>query len=549
MSYQGHDIARKLLEVDEQERKLNIQKALTLEKALKSGDVDTIYKAQNYLLQQQANNKGLARPTVDGMKAIVLDPYEVSGSMGYFSKNTNITSGILRGMARTPIISAVIRKRQNQFSDFAKPQPDKYSNGFSIRKVGVKEGGEVSDRDKRNIETLTNFMMNCGDEDHKWQLDDFNVFSRKIVADSLTMDAGTFEIVPNMLFEPQRFHAVDGGTIRFADSYDNVTNIQGKIEVAGYYPRHVQVVDGVIKAEFYPWELCYGVRNPSTSIYSNNYGRSELEDLITTVTNILNSDQYNGDIFKKGAQPKGALMVKKGNINKDAIAQIRRDWNAMVAGASGSGKTLILDAESVDWVDMQTKNRDMEYSEFNEYLIKMICAVFCISPEEIGFPLAGKHKGMGSKEGGKDEKDYSITNGLKPLLTFVQSWINKFLIGPKTNFTYEFVFAGLEVESAKEEEEKLNKAVTTYMTPDEVRAGKGWKPLPNGMGALPLNPVIAQMAMGQQQAKQEQQAGKEEGDKEEFTNTNPFLDSEEDREDSPFQKAAMEFFEERYVIK
>lgn len=551
MSYQGQDIAKTLALVDEQERKLKIQKALTLEKAIRSGDVDAVFKAQSYFALQQQQLKGnrQANSGIDGMKAIVLDPYETSGSMGYYSKPSSITDGLLRGMARTPVISAIRKTRKNQVSDFTKPQPDKYSNGFVIKKKGVQDDDELTDNDKRVIEKLTDFIVNCGDEDHKYELDDFNTFIRKIVDDSLVLDKGTFEIIPNMMFEPQRFAAVDGATMRFADTYDNKPrNGTDRIQVNGHFPKYVQVVDGVIKAEFFPWEMCFGIRNPSTNIYLNNYGISELEDLVTTVTSMLNADKYNGGFFRQGSSPKGALMVKKGAINKDAIAQIRRDWNAMLSGADNSHKTLILDAENVEWVDMQKNNRDMEFSAFQEYLIKIACAVFCISPEEIGFPLAGTNKGMGSKEGGKDEKDYSRDKGLKPLLTYIQSWINKYVIGPKTNFQFEFEFAGLEVESAKEEEERLIKAAAVYLTPDEIRRGKKMKPLPDGTGKYPLSPIIAQMVLGKQQQEQESQNAQDEKNGAQFQNTNPFLDDQQDEEDSPFAKSFQKYFEKHYVV-
>lgn len=551
MSFKGHDIAKQLAEVDEQERKLSIKKALTLEKAFKSGDVDAIYKAQNYYNSLQKQRSGGADrfvSSMDGGKAILLDPYELSSSMGYYSKNTSISNAMLRMMARTPIPSAIIRTRKSQVCDFAKPQADKYSNGFKWEKVGVADE-DLTDSDQKAMDKLTEFIMNCGDENFKFSEDkNFNIFTRKIIDDSLTLDAAAFEIIPYRGFEPSRFSTVDSSTIRFADTFDNKPR-EGRTKVNGYYPKYVQVLDGRIQAEFYPWELCYGIRNPSTNIYSNGYGRGELEDLITTVTNLLNADKYNGSIFKTGATPKGALMVKKGNITKDSIAQMRRDWNAMISGADQNGKTLILDAEAVEYVNMQISNKDMEYGMFYELMVRLACAIFTISPEEIGFTLKGSGgKGginIGDKGGSNEEKDYSKDKGLKPLLVAYEGWINEAIIDPKTNGVYKFRFAGLEVESAKEEEERLIAAAAVYLTPDEIRAGKKMKPLPDGVGKYPLNPVIAQMLMGKQQAEQEQQAQDQEAQDAQFNNTSPFIEDEKDND--PFKKSFDEYFEKTYV--
>lgn len=535
MSFKGTDTAKTLKEIDERERKLAIERALTLQKAIHSGDVDSIYKAQNYYNQFIARQMPQS-PRSDGMKSVIMDPFDISSSLGYYHKATNVSFHSLRAMSRVPIIRAIINTRKDQVAEFCKPQEEKYAPGFKFFKEGIKDEDELSPADQKTIKMLNKFILNCGDDADKWDLDDFEVFIRKIVEDSLSLDQATFEIIPTRAFEPTQFVATDGATFRIADSYDNEKNTTGAKKVNGYYPSYVQVYQGNIVAEFYPWELCFGIRNPSTNIYANGYGRSELEDLITTVTSMINADSYNGKFFRHGSAPKGALLVKKGNINKDAIAQLRTDWNAMTSGVENMHKTPILDSESVEWLDMQKTNRDMEFSKFQEYLIKLACAVYKISPEEIGFTLQGSTGGgLGTKEGGKHEKKYSRDKGLKPLLVSIEGWINKFIIGPKTNNVWKFKFVGIDDETAQEEEERLQKAVTLYMTPDEVRVGKGMKPLPNGMGKMPLNPILAQMQQMQQQSQMDNQQKQQEQEQQDFENTNPFLD--DDTDENPFAKA------------
>lgn len=551
MSLVGSDIAKRLATTDEQERKLAIEKALTLEKAFRSGDVDAIYKAQNYLKQQDWHSLRQP-PRADGMKSIILDPLESASSLGYYSKSTNLSYAMLRAMGRTPIVSAVRNTRKDQISEFSKPQANKYSPGFIFEKVGAEDGEELTDRDKRVVEKLTKFILNCGDDDKKWDLDDFSDFIGKIVDDSLILDQATFEIIPKRGGEPTQFVATDGATFRLADSFDNDNNTNGKKKVKGYYPSYVQLYMNQILAEFYPWELCFGIRNPSTNIYTNGYGRSELEDLVQTVTSMLNADKYNSATFTRGSSPKGMLLVKKGGLNNDRIGEVRRDWNAMITGADNNAKTLIMDGESFEWVDLQKNNKDMEYSAFQEYLIKLICAVYKISPEEIGFPLQGSKggNGIGSKEGGEQEKEYSMSKGLKPLLTKIEGWINKFLIGPKTNEAWRFKFVGMDVESAKEEEERLQKAVTTYITPNEIRKGKKMKPFKESWADKPLNPIIAQQDMMAQQQQMDGQAQQQEEDQADYNNTNPFLnETDEDGKENPFAKAFNDMIETKFITK
>lgn len=530
--------------IDEQEKKLAIERTLTLEKAFRSSDIDAIYKAQG-MYNQFMSRYQQQNASNNGMKSMTLDPFEISSSMGYYGKNAIVGFETLRAVRYAPIIAAIINTRKNQVVEFCKPQPDKYSKGFKFVKLGTDED-DLTDGDKRIIDKLTQFILNCGDNDKEWENDDFDNFVKKLVDDSLTLDAAACEVIPSRGFEPRFFAAVDSATIRFADTHGN-TSKEGALKVNGSLPSHVQVWQNQVIAEFYPWEMMYGIRNPSSAIRSNGYGKSELEYLISTVTAMLNGDSYNANFFKQGSAPKGMMMLKKGNLNKDRLQEFKRDWSAMLGGVSNSHKTAFLDAESFEWVDLHKNNRDMEFSKYQEYLIKLACAVYKISPEEIGFTLEGsKGGGIGNGDSGKAEKEYSVNKGLKPILTELQQWINKWIIYPKTNKRFEFQFAGLEAESAKEEEEKIQKAVTLYLTVDEVRKAKGMKPLPDGMGKLPLNPIFSQMKMQGQQMGYDQQQEQDTQDDQKRGNDNPFLDSEEDQ--NPMQKSFDVWFEKEMIV-
>lgn len=531
---------QQLSNLDEQAQKLAIQKSLILKQALTSTDVDSIYKAQSYLNSQKANSQGSnwlfnnnvqQKQGQQAHKSLIFDPFEVNTSQGFFNKTGQVSFELLRQMSRTPIINAIIVTRKDQVAEFCIPQVDKYSKGFVFKKVGKGKDYALTDQDKRKIDKLTQFLMNCADEEAIWDLDDFDAFIRKIIDDSLSLDQGCFEIVANNFGEPIQFLPVDAATIRIADSYDNVNNTKLGEEKNGYYPSFVQVYQNRIYQEYYPWELCFGLRNPQTELRSNGYGKSELEILIGMVTAMLNADSYNQKFFSNGTAPKGALLVKNaGGVNKDKIAELRRDWYSTMAGVNNFHKTPVLDAEKIEWLDLQKTNRDMEFSKYQEYLIKVGCAVYKISPEEIGFPLQGTN-GTGllnSSSGNQEEKDYSINKGLKPLLKAVKTWINKFIVLPKTQGEFEFDFVGLDSEDSKAEEERLTKAVTLYMTVDEVRAIRELEPLPDGKGNIILNPIMMQQYQMEMQKEQMQQQQQQEIGQE---------------SDNPFSKALAEWWD------
>ena len=516
------DFSEQIKSIDERTAKLAIEKELTLQKALNSGSVDDIYKAQSYYTERISRMNKTSGYNSKG-KSMIIDPFE-STSMGYYDKPYKISYATLRAMSKTPIIKAIIFTRKDQVAEFAQPQPDKYSKGFVIKRkttyFGDDKDKQLTTKDKKEIEEITKFLLNGGDEDQKWRFDNFEVFIRKLIEDSLSLDQGCFEIVPTRIGVPTQFYAVDAATFRLADSYDDQSHIEDTPKINGYYPSYVQVYEGQVINEYYPWELCFGIRNPQTDIYSNGYGRSELEDLIQTVTAMLNADSYNSKFFRNGTAPKGMLVYKgqNGNVNRDRISELRREWNSMMSGVENHHKTPII-PQDMEWVDMQKSNRDMEFGKYQEYLIKLACAIYKISPEEVGFPIEGTDHsslGRGSKEG---EKKYSQNKGLKPLLRTLQFWINKYIVGPKTNDQYEFQFTGIDLETETEEEERLNKAVTTYMEVNELRKIKGMEEK-EGYDVI-LNPVILQ-------SKQMEMMGDPQSDQfmqEEEDNENPFLKS------------------------
>ena len=309
--------AKQLQTIDYAQKKMEIKRMSIIEKAVKSDNPDDVIAATKAMQKVSGVNKN-----VSPVKAFFIDPLDFNSNLGYKDKTFTLTYSTLRKMAGTPIINAIIKTRKNQIADFAEPQADRYSTGFVVRKKAkLGEGIEMSDKEKKIANKITDFILNCGRES-SWTTDDFDTFIRKIVDDSLTYDQMTFECIRNRKGELERFLATDASTFRFADcafreDYNNpyFTGKGGSLwynsmpldnyhEIDGYLPQYVQIYQGGVVNQFYPWELCFAVRNPSTSIYSNGYGTSELEELINVVTSMLCGDEYNRRFFSQGSAPK-----------------------------------------------------------------------------------------------------------------------------------------------------------------------------------------------------------------------------------------------------
>lgn len=505
------DYAKQLDAISLAEAKLKAKRFRTLEKALKSDSPADMVKANQVIAAIQNKTKG------EDPKAFFIDPLQFNANLGYKDKAFSLTYTTLRRMAKTPIINSIIKTRKNQVADFAEPQEDKYSAGFVIRKKH-KNGMEqrMTDADKRTAFAITEFIMKGGNVG-QWGVDDFDTFIRKIVEDSLTYDQMTFEVIRNRRGKVESFIATDASTFRIADSffdkdYDNAFFERNGASVwkdrrdfgpmvKGYYPAYVQIYQQNKVNEFYPWELCFGVRNPSTSIHANGYGCSELEDLINVVTSMLWGDEYNRKFFSQGSAPKGLLRIK-GTNNEAALQQFKQQWQSMITGVMQGWKTPVVEAD-VDWIDLQKNNRDMEYSSWMEYLIKLACAIYSIDPTEIGWDISRGSGNAGLFEGSQQERlQHSKDKGLYPLLKFLQRKLNKYIV-EQINPDFELVFMGLNGLSITEELDMDIKKLGSFQTVNEIREKYELKPLEGG--DLPENATFVQAKNAEEQRKQQKE--------------------------------------------
>ena len=264
----GLSIPKQLHSISEVHQKLEIKKAMLLEKAISSSNPSEVlaaYKALNIETKEESSKK-----------SYVIDPFQFQSNFGYKDKPFSLSYSSLKRMSKVPVINAIIKTRKNQIADFAEPQADKYSTGFIIKKKSNYNNNKVGDsltkQEEATIQYLTEFILNCG-EKHDWEGDDFDSFIRKVIDDSLVYDQMTFEVIRNRKGIPTQFIATDASTFRIADSIDdeeyanrrNVGIANKKQQVKGYYPSYVQIVNNEVVAEFYPWELCFGLRKGRNS--------------------------------------------------------------------------------------------------------------------------------------------------------------------------------------------------------------------------------------------------------------------------------------------
>ncbi|RYF12879.1 MAG: phage portal protein [Deltaproteobacteria bacterium] len=428
-------------------------------------------------------------------KSVMLDPYGMVASMGYRERNAAISYYTLQALVyRAPVIASIIQTRCNQVSSFARPQPNKYATGYRVM---------LRDKNAKPSRAATKFAQKQESLIHQTGIgqnprgrEGFASYLKKLTRDTLTLGHDATEIVPNRRGEPAEFFAVDAKTIRIADT-DRINMAQTQAGQVAY----VQIYDGVIISEYTQDEMAFGIRNPVSDIRSQGYGIGELEMLVETVTNLINTWDYNANFFKNGSAPKGMINFK-GTVSGEMVAAFRRHWYAMLQGVDNAWRTPIGNAsEGVEWVPMQMNNKDMEMSAFNEVLIKAACGVFAIDPAEINFSFGnqGQTQSMGSQDN-NEKVVHSQERGLRPLLSHFANTINTHIIWP-IDQDFHFTFMGLDAMTRDQSADLNTKQVKSYRTIDEVRADDDLEPLPDKKGEVILDPTYMQfVAMSQQAA-------------------------------------------------
>jgi len=188
----------------------------------------------------------------------------------------------------------------------------------------------------------------------------------------------------------------------------------------------------------------------------------------------------------QGSAPKGIIQLE-GNVPQDQLNEFRRQWHAQIMGVFNAWRTPIINTPSgkLNYVDLSRSNKQMEYSNWIDYLIKIACAVYLIDPSEIGFDMRGGAQTAQPpvfESHGESKQKMSRDKGLRPLLRFLQTEVNKDIVYRVYDGRYEFEFVGLDAKTEEQLQEMRLKEVQNFKTIDEIRAEYDLKPLGHDMG-------------------------------------------------------------------
>lgn len=550
-------IAATLPEIDKKIEELTIEKNLLYEKLATSNNVDEIMKAAEY----QTKKKTTTAETT-GNAYIFAPDNEYYNGLGYKSTIKSVPFEYLRSMGRTPFIFSVISTRINQILEFSNFQTEMDRPGWTIRRRQSRFDKEqkITDKDKVIIEKIAEFVENGG-VDAKFTIhNDFHDFLKVFPKDLLELDQGVFEVQRTRAGDLLSYDCVDSGTIRLLETIDpNFTDQQKYEELMfkghKYLPHYCQVwrerllENPKTKQDiiWYPWEMCFSVRNKSSNIWNNGYGVSELEILLRVVTWTLESMEYNGRFFTNGSNPRG-FFTMKGGVDPRMLNDFRTAWRSMVTGWQNAHKIPVFEAEKIEWVNMQNSNKEMEFAQWLEFLTLITCSVYKIDPSEMGFRFKQQGSIFG-ESGQKDRLDHSKDKGLKPILKTIEKAIDKYIVS-ELDERYEFRFTGIDIEDEQAkldaDVKKLANGMVSMQDKFKQYSGRDFDPDKD----IILNSAYLQSKQMQQYGGQgaNQQVDEMNGGEDEGAQ-NPFADYEKGISSDPIMKEVLKYAEQQFGHK
>lgn len=532
-----HRLGRQLLELEEE----SVADLEYMDELREENANDELAKAQRgfglqppYGVEDEATEAAnRPRQKYKYRRASLVDP-SLSPALGeagygiYRPRYSHITNKTLKEMSlRDPIVAAIMQTRINQIARFSKPQASRFDPGFKISPVDPNM--EIGAEEEEEVLFLESYICNTGsntDRDPDSMMD-FDMWLKLVIRDRLTFGAVAIETIRDNLGRIHSFVPAPTESIYYANKQlspelvDQVVQAnqmaykqavasgeEEKMEAADNERdrnrtdeedyEFVQVLNGRVHQGFTRQEMVYKLGNPQNFITNNGYCIGELEFSTLSVTAHLQAENYNKLFFTHGFASRGLIHIK-GDATPAMLKAFRSQWYAQISGNSNSWRTPILaGVDDVQWIPLSASNRDMEYKEYVDHIIRTLCALFAISPIEIGFDYLTKGPSQGGigTEDNDSKLQQSQVRGLAPLLSWIESIINEDILpnlDEELSEKYKFEFVGLESESKMEELARQEQEATVRATMNEIREESGLDPVL--AGEVVSNPLWIQLLM------------------------------------------------------
>ena len=479
------------------------------------GQIDELLKADGDKLPDKPENNHDADEQI-GRKAIIDDPFyeHVSQHVMYKHKLSRLSNKTLKDVSiRDWLISAIIQCRLDTMVRFSRTSHDKFKEGMRFVK---RDKSEWTPEERAEIAALEDFIYNCGRTENV-PADDrmlFGEFVKLIVRDALTFGHVAVEKIKTRSGGMHRFRPIPAESVYLINKKQNREVLEREIQTSKKLykpgdndPRRDQEVNEVpidyykyvqtsydmrIIAAFGDEDMIWKLFNPQNFVDSMGYCYSPLELAIINVTNHLNVENYNANFFTHGYAARGVLHLK-GTVTQSQLTAFRRQFYNTISGAQHAWRTpIIAGIDEVQWVPLAANAKEMEYINFNNHILRAICAQFQIDPIEIGLDYLASANGRGAAAAQSNQAkiEYSRERGLYPLFMFIEDLVNCDIIpaiSPELASKYKFEFTGYSDETPQTQVAQLQAEMTVHSSMNDLLKAAQKDSIKEPGADLPLN--------------------------------------------------------------
>ena len=429
----------------------------------------------------------------------LLDPYSATLQMGRPSKPSLLSFDVMRSMAvRSPTLRALFNLRKNQVASFTRRPAFPGDRGFRVALKDAK--ADMSRADRQIAWHIEEFFLNTGREPSPARHDNFNIFMRKLIEDSLTFDNAAMELVYDRQDRLSEIWAVDGSTIEFvlSDVWQPQTPLGQEADAPIQY---IQSIVGQAVAEYTADEMALFIRNPQTNLAYFGYGISELETLVSEITTELFILQAAQSTLSRGSIPDGIIVFKGDGFNEESLEDFQRAWRTLGSGPQSAGTMQALSIgpnESVELLSTHDKPRDLVFPEMLELTRVQICDVYGVDLSELNaWRKAGSRGALIDSDATKTRIEFSLDKGFMPLMRYFADKFSAEIVD-RLDDRFRFEWVGL---SKTEEEGQLQNQIQRLQwglaTINDIRAERDEKVVEEAWANAPLNPQLFQAWMAE----------------------------------------------------
>lgn len=454
-----------------------------------------------------------------GRKALIDDPYfeQFGNNVNLKHKLSRLTNKSLKEVSvRDWLVSSIIQARVDTLLRFSRPEHRRHEMGY--RFVKKDHNAEYSADEMQEIQALEDFMYHCGRVEGTPPEDRmlFGEFLKLITRDALTFGHVAIEKVKTRKGGLHRFRPLPAENtylvnkrstkeqIKQADQAaqqtyhqpmsDNDPKINQEVNQSEpEYWKYVQVSFNMQPLNYFGDEdLIWKNFNPQNFADSNGYCYSPLELAIINITNHLNVENYNSNFFTHGYAARGVLHLK-GTVTQGQLMNFRRQFYNTISGSQHAWRTpIVAGLDEVQWVPMSGSAKEMEYINFNNHLMRIVCAQFQIDPVELGLDYLVSANGKAPSQQSSNEYKiaYSRERGLYPILMYVEDLVNGEIlpaIDKELGAKYKFMFTGYTDETPQSEIAQMQAEMTVWKSMNDLLIQSQKEKIKSPAADVPMN--------------------------------------------------------------